>query len=78
MRYLERSSVEDKIKIFHAGTSMKEGKLVTSGGRVLAVTVNGKGIEKSREVVYPEIDKIMYTNKYYRSDIGLDLLKYEK
>ncbi len=76
--YLERSSVEDKIKIFHAGTSMKEGKLVTSGGRVLAVTVNGKGIEKSREVVYPEIDKIMYTNKYYRSDIGLDLLKYEK
>lgn len=76
--YLERSSVEDKIKIFHAGTSMKEGKLVTSGGRVLAVTVNGKGIEKSRDVVYPEIDKIMYTNKYYRSDIGLDLLKYEK
>lgn len=76
--YLERSSVEDKIKIFHAGTSMKEGKLVTSGGRVLAVTVNGKGIEKSREFVYPEIDKIMYTNKYYRSDIGLDLLKYEK
>ncbi len=76
--YLERSSVEDKIKIFHAGTSMKEGKLVTSGGRVLAVTVNGKGIEKSREIVYPEIDKIMYTNKYYRSDIGLDLLKYEK
>lgn len=76
--YLEKSSVEDKIKIFHAGTSMKEGKLVTSGGRVLAVTVNGKGIEKSREVVYPEIDKIMYTNKYYRSDIGLDLLKYEK
>jgi len=76
--YLERSSVEDKIKIFHAGTSMKEGKLVTSGGRVLVVTVNGKGIEKSREVVYPEIDKIMYTNKYYRSDIGLDLLKYEK
>lgn len=76
--YLEKSSVEDKIKIFHAGTSMKEGKLVTSGGRVLAVTVNGKGIENSRSVVYPEIDKIMYINKYYRSDIGLDLLKYEK
>ncbi len=76
--YLEGSSATDKIKIFHAGTAMKDGKLVTSGGRVLAVTFNGKGIEKSREEIYPEIDKIMYTNKYYRSDIGLDLLKYEK
>ena len=75
--YLNSSSAADKIKIFHAGTSVKDDKLVTSGGRVLAVTVNGKGIEKCREVVYPEIDKIMYTNKYYRSDIGLDLLKYE-
>ncbi len=75
--YLEKSSPEDKIKVFHAGTAMKEGKLVTSGGRVLAVTFNGKGIEKSRQEIYPEIDKIMYTNKYYRSDIGLDLLKYE-
>ena len=76
--YLEGSSAQDKIKIFHAGTAMKEGKLVTSGGRVLAVTYNGKGIEMSREEIYPEIDKIMYTNKYYRSDVGLDLLKYEK
>ena len=76
--YLEGSLAGDKIKIFHAGTTMKDGKLVTSGGRVLAVTYNGKGIEKSREEIYPEIDKIMYTNKYYRSDVGLDLLKYEK
>ena len=76
--YLEGSSAQDKVKIFHAGTTMKDGKLVTSGGRVLAVTYNGKGIEKSREEIYPEIDKIMYTNKYYRSDVGLDLLKYEK
>lgn len=75
--YLFSSDPADKIKIFHAGTAMKDGKLVTSGGRVLAVTINGNGIEKSREEVYPEIDKIFYTNKYYRSDIGNDLLKYE-
>ena len=75
--YLSSSNPADKIKIFHAGTSMKDGKLVTSGGRVLAVTVNENGIGKSREEVYPEIDKIFYTNKYYRSDIGNDLLKYE-
>lgn len=71
------SNPSDKIKIFHAGTSMKDDKLVTSGGRVLAITVNEKGIEKSREEIYAEIDKIFYTNKYYRSDIGNDLLKYE-
>ncbi|MBR5856280.1 MAG: phosphoribosylamine--glycine ligase [Bacteroidales bacterium] len=71
------SNPADKIKIFHAGTSMKDGKLVTSGGRVLAITVNEKGIEKSREEIYAEINKIFYTNKYYRSDIGNDLLKYE-
>ena len=75
--YLSSSNPADKIKIFHAGTSMKDGKLVTSGGRVLAVTVNENGIGKSREEVYQEIDKIFYTNKYYRSDIGNDLLKYE-
>ncbi len=71
------SNPSDKIKIFHAGTAMKEDKLVTSGGRVLAITVNEKGIERSREEIYAEIDKIFYTNKYYRSDIGNDLLKYE-
>ncbi len=75
--YLFSSNPSDKIKVFHAGTAMKDGKLVTSGGRVLAVTVNENGIEKSRDEVYPEIDKILYTNKYYRSDIGMDLLKYE-
>ena len=71
------SNPQDKIKIFHAGTAMKDGKLVTSGGRVLAITVNERGIEKCREEIYAEIDKIFYTNKYYRSDIGNDLLKYE-
>ncbi len=67
----------NNVKVFHAGTSMKDGKLVTSGGRVLAVTVNGNGIENCRNEIYAEIDRIYYTNKYYRSDIGLDLLKYE-
>ena len=76
--YLSSSKPADAIKIFHAGTAMKDGKLVTSGGRVLAITVNGKGIENCRSEIYAEIDKIFYTNKYYRSDIGNDLLKYEE
>ncbi len=75
--YLYSNTPGSKIKVFHAGTAMKDGKLVTSGGRVLAVTVNGEGIEKQRETIYAEIAKIEYEGKYCRRDIGLDLLNYK-
>ena len=75
--YLYSNTPCSKIKVFHAGTAMKEGKLVTSGGRVLAITVNGEGIEKQRETIYAEIAKIEYEGKYCRRDIGLDLLNYK-
>lgn len=52
------------------------GKLLTSGGRVFAVTVNGDSIEQCREEVYSHIEQICYNGKYFRHDIGLDLLKY--
>ena len=74
--YLYSNTPDSKIKVFHAGTAMKDGKLVTSGGRVLAITVNGEGIEKQRETIYAEIAKIEYEGKYCRRDIGLDLLNY--
>ena len=61
--------------IYHAGTTFKDGKLLTNGGRVLAVTSLGTDIsdalKKSNEVA----KKISFENKYFRSDIGLDLLK---
>jgi phosphoribosylamine-glycine ligase len=44
---------------------------------VLAVTVNGNGIESQREAIYAELQKIVYENKYYRRDVGLDLLNYK-
>ena len=75
--YLYSNTPCSKIKVFHAGTAMKDGKLVTSGGRVLAITVNGEGIEKQRETIYAEIAKIEYEGKYCRRDIGLDLLNYK-
>lgn len=75
--YLYSNTPSSKIKVFHAGTAMKDGKLVTSGGRVLAITVNGEGIEKQRETIYAEIAKIEYEGKYCRRDIGLDLLNYK-
>jgi phosphoribosylamine--glycine ligase len=66
----------EKVNVFHAGTKNVDGKLVTNGGRVLAITVNGRNIENERDIVYGEIEKINYTDKYFRKDIGLDLLNY--
>ncbi|MEN6618867.1 MAG: phosphoribosylamine--glycine ligase [Rikenellaceae bacterium] len=68
---------QDKGMIFHSGTKMLDGKIVTNGGRVLAITVLEKSIEKARESVYTQVKMINYKNIYYRGDIGLDLLSYE-
>ncbi len=75
--YLYSNTPDSKVKVFHAGTAMQDGMLVTAGGRVLAVTVNGEDIEKQRETIYAEIEKIQYDGKYFRRDVGLDLLNYK-
>lgn len=74
--YLFKNNADSAVKVFHAGTKMNGEDLVTNGGRVLAVTVNGDSIENEREAIYKEIEKIEYKGRYYRGDIGLDLLKY--
>ena len=56
--------------IFHAGTAFSEGKLVTSGGRVLGVTSLGDTIEESIRSAYKAIDSISDENLIYRADIG--------
>ncbi len=60
--------------IFHAGTAIKNSKVVTTGGRVLAVTSIANEIEQARTISYTIIDGIHYDGMYYRRDIGLDLL----
>ena len=75
--YLYKNLPDSPVKVFHAGTAQKDGKLVTAGGRVLAVTVNGEGIENQRARIYAEIEKIQYEGKYCRKDVGLDLLNYK-
>jgi phosphoribosylamine--glycine ligase len=67
------NNVEGSI-VFHAGTSEKDGKVVTSGGRVLAITALGETIPATREKLFAEVAKVTYTDKYFRSDIGLDVL----
>ena len=61
---------------FHAGTAFDDDKqVVTSGGRVIAVTAHGDSIEEARGIAYREVEKIHFEGANYRHDIGLDLMK---
>ncbi len=57
--------------IVHAGTAIKDGKLVTNGGRVLGVVAKGKDIEEAREKAYKAVDNISFENMFYRKVIGI-------
>lgn len=67
----------DNLFVYEAGTINENGIKKSNGGRVLAVTSLAKDIESCREINYSFIDNINFKSKYYRKDIGLDLLKYE-
>ena len=60
--------------IFHSGTKFDNDKVVTNGGRVFAITSFGNTIEEAVTKSFATAQKINYTNKYYRKDIGRDLL----
>jgi phosphoribosylamine--glycine ligase len=64
-------SVEDGVVAFHAGTRVDEdGRVVTAGGRVLAVTATGKTLSEARATVYRNVQRIHFTQAYYRRDIA--------
>ena len=59
--------------VFHAGTKSDGGKVLTSGGRVIAVSSFGSSMKEALEASYRNAEKIEFEGKYYRSDIGFDL-----
>jgi len=65
-------NVEGSI-VFHAGTALKDNQVVTNGGRVIAVSSYGKDKAEALKKSFTEAQKIQFTDKYFRKDIGADL-----
>ena len=59
--------------VFHSGTALKDDQVVTNGGRVIAVSSYGKDKDEALKKSFEEAQKIIFTDKYFRRDIGKDL-----
>ncbi|HBH12773.1 MAG: Phosphoribosylamine--glycine ligase [Clostridiales bacterium 38_11] len=64
------NTMDDDIMIFHAGTILKDGNVVTNGGRVMAVTCMEENVEKARDKIYNNIGRIIFDKMEYRTDIA--------
>ncbi len=78
--YKKGDVISDLVKtsgsiIFHAGTKFKGNEIVTNGGRVIAVSSKGKDIAEALELSYRNASLIKFNNKFFRRDLGFDLLK---
>lgn len=67
---LENFEGKEGYYVFHAGTALKDGKIVTNGGRVLGVTAKGADLKEARKNAYAATEWIQFENKYMRHDIG--------
>uniref|UniRef100_UPI00402716E1 phosphoribosylamine--glycine ligase n=1 Tax=Candidatus Tripitaka californicus TaxID=3367616 RepID=UPI00402716E1 len=66
----ETLSGREDLMVFHAGTALKQKKVVTAGGRVLGVTALGKDLQEAQKKAYEAAGKISFDGAYYRKDIG--------
>lgn len=67
---LKSAAGDSKVEIFHAGTRIEDGGLVTAGGRVLNVVALGAGFEEARGLAYEAVKMISFEGMHYRKDIG--------
>ncbi|MBR1974287.1 MAG: phosphoribosylamine--glycine ligase [Clostridia bacterium] len=70
--------LDKDVTVYHAGTAEKDGKIVTSGGRVLGVVAKGKDVEEARKKAYANAEKISFDGMYFRKDIGVKYRNIEK
>lgn len=71
---LDAAAALPDVKVFHAGTAMKNGKIVTSGGRVLGITAWAPTLAEARDRAYAALGKIHFEGMHYRTDIGAKAL----
>lgn len=71
---LEAANSLPHTKVFHAGTALKDGKIVTNGGRVLGVTSLGADLKSARAAAYEAVSKIHFEGAHFRRDIGAKAL----
>lgn len=65
--------LDEGVMLFHAGTAIKDGQLVTNGGRVIGVTCLGRDIDEARAKAYQNVPKVKFDGVHYRKDIGIKL-----
>lgn len=68
-------NTSDKL-VFHAGTKVNDGEIVTNGGRVIAITGQGNNLDEATKDAYSTISSIQWDGVYFRKDIGVDLKKW--
>jgi phosphoribosylamine--glycine ligase len=67
---VEKANALDGVSVFHAGTTQKDGRLLTNGGRVLAVSATGPTLPAALQQAYNGVDQIHFEGAHYRKDIG--------
>jgi phosphoribosylamine--glycine ligase len=74
IRGLDDAAKLPGVKVFHAGTALKDGQIVTNGGRVLGVTALGKDLKTAQTAAYAAVEKISFDGMEFRRDIGMKAL----
>ena len=67
---LDDAETDKNITVYHAGTKLSDGKILTAGGRVLGITATGENLDKALGSAYSAVKKIYFKNAHYRKDIG--------
>ncbi|HEV2330931.1 MAG TPA: phosphoribosylamine--glycine ligase [Verrucomicrobiae bacterium] len=70
IRGLDEAAKIPGVKVFHAGTALKDGQIVTNGGRVLGLTALGKDLKAAQKAAYAAVEKIHFEGAQFRKDIG--------
>jgi phosphoribosylamine--glycine ligase len=72
---IEEADRVDGVKVFHAGTSVRDGAFYTAGGRVLGVTARAQNLQTAVDRAYEAVGKIQFDGAHYRKDIGAHALR---